>query len=67
MEAIAKKVFTQEYRNEAVKLVTEQGLLQSEVGRRLKISSKMLGRWVAYPRQANLARWTLIVFFLSVR
>ena len=36
MEAIAKQVFTAELRAEAVKLVIEQGLTQSEVGRRLK-------------------------------
>ena len=40
MEAIAKQVFTAEFRTEAVKLVIDQGLTQSEVGRRLKISNE---------------------------
>ena len=54
MEAIAKQVFTAEFRVEAVKLVIDQGLSQSEVGRRLKISNKTLGRWVVLARAGKL-------------
>ena len=55
MEAIAKQVFTAEFRAEAVKLVIEQGLSQSEVARRLKISNKTLGRWVVLSRAGKLS------------
>ncbi len=54
MEAIAKQVFKAQFRAEAVKLVIEQGLSQSEVGRRLKISNKTLGRWVVLARVGKL-------------
>lgn len=52
MQAIAKQVFTAEVRAEAVKLVIDQGLTQSEVAPRLKISNKTLGRWVGYRKAA---------------
>ncbi|MEO6021805.1 MAG: transposase [Burkholderiales bacterium] len=54
MEAIAKQVFKAEFRAEAVQLVIEQGLSQSEVGRLLKISSKTLGSWVVLARAGKL-------------
>ena len=54
MEAIAKQVFKAQFRAEAVKLVIEQGLSQSEVGRLLKISNKTLGSWVVLARAGKL-------------
>lgn len=37
--------YTQEYKEEAVKLVTEQGYKTSEAARNLGINPNLLGRW----------------------
>ena len=50
-----KQVFTAEFRAEAVKLVTEQGLSISDVARRLDMSLKTLSRWVILAKEGNLA------------
>jgi transposase len=54
MEQIPKRVYTAEFRQEAVKLV-EQGLSQREVARRLEISTKTLGNWVVRARAGQLS------------
>ena len=54
MKTTIKQVFTEEFRAEAVKLVVEQGLSQSEVARRLKVSDKTLSRWVILSREGKL-------------
>jgi transposase len=46
MKAGTKQKFTTEFRVQAVKLITEQGLKISEAARRLDISDKSLSRWV---------------------
>lgn len=38
--------YTLEFKQEAVKLVTEQGYTQAEAGRSLGISSKNINRWI---------------------
>jgi len=40
-----RRTYTREYKVEAVKLVTEQGISLSEAGRRLGISCSMIFRW----------------------
>lgn len=40
-----KRKYTQEFKEEAVKLVTEQGYKISEAARNLGIRENMLGRW----------------------
>ena len=40
MKTSIKQVFTEEFRAEAVKLVVDQGLSQSEFARRLKIKTR---------------------------
>jgi transposase len=40
-----KRNYTQEFKQEAVKLVTEQGYKVSEAARNLGLSRSMLGRW----------------------
>ena len=40
-----KRKYTQEFKQEAVKLVTEQGYQVSEAARNLGLSRSMLGRW----------------------
>jgi len=53
MEKIPNAVYTKELREEAVKLVIEDGLSVPEVGRRLSISSSTLQYWVkAYKKGA---------------
>jgi transposase len=46
MSTISKKQYTVEFREEAVKLVTEQGYSQAEAGKRLGIASANISRWI---------------------
>ena len=41
-----RKKYTREFKQDAVRLVTEQGYKQSEAARNLGIDRGMLGRWV---------------------
>lgn len=41
-----KRKFDKEFKVEAVKMVTDGGLSKTEVGRRLGISSDLVGKWV---------------------
>lgn len=41
-----KKRFTEEFRREAIKLVTEQGYSQAEAGKSLGVNSKNISRWL---------------------
>ena len=40
-----RKQYTQEFKEEAVKLITEQGYKISEAARNLGVDGNMLGRW----------------------
>lgn len=40
-----RKKYTQEFRDSAVKLITEQGYQTTEAARNLGINATMLGRW----------------------
>lgn len=40
-----RRKFTREFKIEAVRMVTEQGMSQSQVARDLDLDRKMLGRW----------------------
>ena len=40
-----RKKYTQEFKEEAVKLITEQGYQITEAARNLGVSENMLGRW----------------------
>jgi transposase len=46
-----RKDFTDEFKNDAIKLVTEQGYNASEVGRRLGINHSNVSRWVREHRR----------------
>ncbi len=50
-----KEQYSLEFRQEAVKLVTEQGLSLSEASRRLGIPKGTLGHWVAMSRKKGEA------------
>jgi transposase len=56
MEKIPRSVFTQEFKEEAVKMVIDGGLSQPEVCRRLSLGNSTLARWVRQARNGNLAR-----------
>lgn len=46
MERIPRQFFTNEFKEEAVKLAVEGGLSLAEVGRRLSISPQTLKNWI---------------------
>lgn len=46
MERLPKGKYTKEFREEAVKLVTEEGLTLPEAGRRLSLPPSTIGNWV---------------------
>ena len=48
-----RQKYTKEFKNDAIKLVIEQGYSTSEVGRRLGISQSNVSRWVLEYRQEN--------------
>ncbi len=54
MERIPRAVYTKEFREEAVKLVTESSLKIPEVGRRLEIAPSTLRYWVTAKREGKL-------------
>ena len=45
MKRIPRRIFTAEFKLEAVKLVTEHGLTQAEAARKLDIDPKSLKQW----------------------
>ena len=45
--------YTKEFKNDAVKLVVEQGYSSNEVGRRLGVNQTNVSRWVREYRQQN--------------
>ena len=46
MERLPQGKYTKEFREEAVKLVTEEGLTLPEAGRRLSLPPSTIGNWV---------------------
>ncbi len=46
MKSIPRGRYTKEFRQEAVKLVTEEKLSWSEAGRRLSLAPSTIGNWV---------------------
>jgi len=54
MEKIPRSVFTQEFKEEAVKMVIDGGLSQPEVCRRLSLGNSTLARWVRQARNGGL-------------
>ena len=55
MEKVSKGVFTKEFKEEAVKMVTEGGLTVPEVGRRLSIPRSTLAHWVKIAKEGRLS------------
>ena len=48
-----RQSYTKEFKNDAVKLVIEQGYSSNEVGQRLGINQTNVSRWVREYRQEN--------------
>ena len=56
MERIPKGVYTKEFKEEAVKLVTEQGLKVPEVARRLSLPNTTIRQWVKNEKKDLVSR-----------
>ena len=54
MERIPRAVYTREFREEAVKLITEGGLSIPEAGRRLSVAPSTIGYWVKAHKEGKL-------------
>ena len=57
MKGVPQGRYTKEFREEAVKLVTEERLSLPEAARRLSLPPSTLGNWVKAIKPAGLGRW----------
>ena len=55
MERVPKGVYTKEFKEEAVKLVTEVGLSVPEVAQRLSVGKSTIEYWVRKAREGSLS------------
>ena len=55
MEKLPRQKYTKEFREQAVKLVSEQNLTVPEAAKRLSMSGQTLSNWVFKARQGKLA------------
>lgn len=46
MKRIPRRIFTAEFKREAIQLVTQQGLTMAEASRKLDIATKSLRTWI---------------------
>jgi transposase len=54
LEKIPRRVFTEEFKEEAVKMIIDGGLSIPEAGRRLSVAKSTLARWVMHARKGSL-------------
>lgn len=54
MNRIPRRIFTEEFKHEAVKLVTEQKLTAAEAGKRLDVDPKSIRAWVKQQEHGQL-------------
>ena len=54
MEQLPRQVYTTEFRQQAVEMITRDGLSIAEAARRLSISPKTLLNWVRRAKSGNL-------------
>lgn len=47
MNRIPRRIFSAEFKREAVQLITKQGLTLGEVGKKLDVATKSLRTWMA--------------------
>lgn len=55
MQKIARRVYTREYRVEAVKLVTDQGMDVKVAAEKLGVCVKTYSNWIGHARSGKLA------------
>ena len=55
MQKMPRRVFTREYRIEAVKLVTDQGMDVKEAAEKLGVCLKTYANWIGHARSGKLA------------
>jgi transposase len=54
MKRIPRRNFTEEFKREAIKLVTDQGLTHTEASKKLDIATKSLRTWMAQSDSGKL-------------
>jgi transposase len=54
MKRIPRRIFTEEFKREAIKLITVQGLTQAEASKKLDISTKSLRTWIEQQARGEL-------------
>lgn len=55
MERVPRVVYTKEFKEEAVKMVTEAGLSMPEVARRVSVSKSTITYWVNLAKEGTLS------------
>ena len=54
MNRIPRRIFSAEFKREAVQLITKQGLSLGEVGKKLDVATKSLRTWMAQSERGEL-------------
>ena len=54
MKRIPRRIFTEEFKLEAIKLITQQGLTIAEASRKLDVATKSLRTWVEQQERGKL-------------
>ena len=54
MKRIPRRIFTEKFKKEAVRLVKSEGLTLAEAGRKLEVAPKSLKTWIALQQQGAL-------------
>jgi len=54
MKHIPRRIFTEEFKLEAIKLITQQGLTIAEVGRKLDVATKSIRTWMEQQEHGKL-------------
>ena len=54
MKRIPRRIFQEEFKREAIRLVNEQGLTIAEASRKLDVASKSLRTWIKQEQSGEL-------------
>ena len=54
MKRIPRRIFREEFKREAIRLVNEQGLTIAEASRKLDVASKSLRTWIKQEQSGEL-------------
>ncbi len=55
MKRVPRRLFTEEFKREAIKLVTDRHLNEAQAGRQLDIDPKSIRLWIAQSERGELA------------